>query len=141
MARFVLHAVLVVVVCGLGWGCAPSEQTVMPRRVEAPPPKAPALPVAKSAVKSKSKPKPLPTTGCRKLLDSYRQMVSRIPYPASLPYRPLLGMGEKIVKRMSGPDDDPVCQAQLRHIMTPLMGQRTGPGLGKPPTLPKAQKE
>ncbi len=80
-----------------------------------------------------------PMSGCSALLDRYKHEAAHIPYPANLPIRPLLGVGDQLVARFDPLGQDRGCQALLRMTLDRFFVRSLGPGVAPAPKLPVAR--
>ncbi len=80
-----------------------------------------------------------PASGCSALLARYQHETARIPYPASLPIRAMLGVGVQLVRRYDRLSDrDPECRALLRLALDRFFVRSVGPGVAPTPLVPVA---
>jgi hypothetical protein len=80
-----------------------------------------------------------PASGCGALLERYQHETARIPYPANLPIRAMLGVGVQLVRRYDHlPDRDRECRALLRMTLDRFFVRSVGPGVAPTPLLPVA---
>ncbi len=89
---------------------APRERVAPRQKVRVQPPK------TRTPSRARVK-KPLPATACSALLRHYKHETARIPYPANLPIRALLPIGDKLVQRYRRVDEQTECVAKLRVML------------------------